>query len=259
MKSFFKIFLKYYLKLITKLVIQIHRPLVIGVAGSTNKNFVKKEVKARLQELGVSARANPKNFNTEIGLPLAILYLESGYNEYRKWLPIILKAPLRIFQKDFPEYLILGLGTSDEGDMEYLLSMIKPQISIITDITQRYKEGFADMDELVREYEILARKTRKNGTLILNADNYRVKKIGENKPQKVIYYGQDQEAQARITDAEKIRTGQILKLDLQGEIKEYQIPKFGQHHIYAFVIGLIIKKVLEDKHGKQKDKGLPQT
>lgn len=259
MKSFFKIFLKYYLKTITKLVIWIHRPTVIGVAGSTNKNFVKKEIKSRLEELGVAARANPKNFNTEIGLPLVILYLESGYNEYKKWLPIFFKAPLKIFQKNFPKYLILGLGTSDEGDMGYLLSIVKPQISIITDITQRYKEGFSDMDELVREYEILAQKTKRNGTLILNADNYRVKKIGEDKPQQVIYYGYDQEAQARIIRAEKTRTGQILKTDLQGETGEHQISKFGRHHAYAFVIGSIIKKLLENKYGEQKDQGLPQT
>ena len=92
MKKILKIFLKLYLKILTKIALCIHRPLVIAVAGSINKPFVKMAIKDVLTEAGFKCRANPKNFNTEIGLPLAILYLESGYNSYRKWAEIVVKA-----------------------------------------------------------------------------------------------------------------------------------------------------------------------
>lgn len=254
MKTFFKIFLKYYLKIIVKAVIIVRRPTIIAVAGSINKNFVKKEVKTRLQELGLSVRANPKNFNTEIGLPLAILYLESGYNEYKKWLPIILKAPAKIFQKNFPQYLVLSLGTSDEGDMKYLLSMVKPQISIITDITQRYKEGFSDMDNLVEEYKTLARKTDANGLLVLNGDNYRIREIGKSSKQRVVYYGFDPPVDIRARKTQKTEKGQELEVELDGNVSQHHIYKFGRHHVYAFMVGLIIKQTLMghyDQHQKK--------
>src|SRR3989339_92491 len=119
MKKIFKIILQYYLKFITKLVLLIHRPTVIAISGSVNKSFFRDEIKKVLAEQGKTVRANPKNFNTEIGLPLAILNIESGYNSYRAWLPIIWKAFLAIFQKNFPEYLVLELGVSQRGDMRY--------------------------------------------------------------------------------------------------------------------------------------------
>ncbi len=244
MKSILKTILKYYLKIITKLVLLIRKPVVIAIAGSTNKNFVKQEIKFRLQEMGFKARVNPNNFNTEIGLPLSILFLPSGYNEYRKWLPAILKAPLRIFEKNFPEFLVLSLGTSDEGDMKYLLSIIKPNISIITDITQRYKEGFSDMDNLVKEYEILAKNTDKKGVIILNSDNYRVAGIGDNKKQKIIYYGFNDQADARIVQLKKNEKGQKIRIKCGNQESDHQIYKFGKHHAYAFIVGIAVKEEL---------------
>ncbi|MFP4539555.1 MAG: Mur ligase family protein [Candidatus Paceibacterota bacterium] len=248
MKRVLKIFLKYYLKVVTKLALFVHRPTVIAVAGSTNKNFTKREIKKRLQDAGLKVRANPKNFNTEIGLPLAILDLQSGYNEYQDWLPALFTAPLRIFQRNFPDHLVLGLGTSDEGDMKYLLSIVKPDISVITEITQRYKEGFSDMDNLVQEYRTLADRTRSGGLLILNADNYRVKDIGKgvgNK--KVIYFGSNGNADIRITKAEKNETGQRLVFRYGEKEEVEQINRFGRHHLHAFLIGFIIKKELDKK------------
>ena len=51
MKIIFKIILQYYLKYITKLVLAIHRPTIIAIAGSTNKTFVKDEINRVLGEL----------------------------------------------------------------------------------------------------------------------------------------------------------------------------------------------------------------
>jgi UDP-N-acetylmuramyl pentapeptide synthase len=110
MKTFFKYLLKYYLKIITKLVLFIKKPVIIGIAGNTNKTFAKNYIVQELKRSGLSVRANPKNFNTEIGLPLAILDLPSGYNYYKKWLPIILEAPMAIFRKKIPRLSGTGIG-----------------------------------------------------------------------------------------------------------------------------------------------------
>ena len=179
MKTALKQFLKYYLKYITKLVLLIHRPLVIGVTGSINEVFTKDEIKRQLTATGLEARSNPKNFNTEIGLPLAILNLPSGYGSYKDWLPIIWQAFESIFNLKFPKILILGLGVSDPGDMKYLMSLVKPKIAVITDITQRYIASFADMNKLAKEYEYFIKLMDKDGYLILNHDNQPIKKLTE--------------------------------------------------------------------------------
>lgn len=250
MKIIFKNLLQYYLKYITKLVLLIHRPTVIAIAGSTNKTFVKEEITKVLKGQGIDVRANPKSFNTEIGLPLAILYLPSGYNSYLKWLPIIKQVFCCLWQGKFPRYLVLELGVSNPGDMKYLLSIIKPQIAIITDITQRYLESFSDMDELVGEYEYLASQVPKTGLLILNYDNQRIKAMKKIAYSPTVSFGLSDSAGWQVMAVTKNQLGQNIKVKHQNHIHQFQINKFGQHHIYALLIGLIIKNYVAKQENR---------
>ncbi len=245
MKKIFKKILQYYLKYITKLVLVIHRPAIIAIAGSTNKTFVKNEINKILKEEGSSIRLNPKGFNTEVGLPLAILNLSSGYNSYKNWLPVIPEAVLKIFQFNFPKFLVLELGISDPGDMKYLLTIIKPKIVVITDITQRYLEGFNDMDKLVEEYEYLVKKTDKNGLAILNYDNQRIKEMANISKVKVKFFGLTDGADWQAVEIKKGNRGQLIKVKHNNIVSQYEINKFGQHHVYALLIGLAIKHYLK--------------
>ncbi|MDR3559389.1 MAG: Mur ligase family protein [Candidatus Pacebacteria bacterium] len=245
MKSFFKIILQYYLKYITKLVLFIHQPIVIAVAGSTNKTFARDEIKKILLASGKSVRANPRNFNTEIGLPLAILNIRSGYNSYRDWLPVIAAAFAAIFQKNFPEYLVLELGVSRRGDMKYLLSIVNPKISVITDITQRYLEAFSDMDGLVGEYAYLVKNTKKDGVVILNYDNFRVRVLSEKAKARVEYFGKGAGAVWKISEITKTEKGQMIKVEHQNKIQNYSSARFGEHHAYALTAALAAEEALE--------------
>lgn len=241
MKIIFKKFLKLYLKYITKLVLIIHKPIIIAIAGSTNKTFVKEKINDLLKKRGISIRSNQKNFNTEIGLPLSILGLRSGYNSYKNWLPVIMKAPLAVFKKLECKVLVLELGVSDPGDMKYLLSIIKPTISIITDVTQRYIEGFNDMDKIVKEYEYLAKKMPKNGLLTLNYDNLRVRELGKSAICKVEYFGFIEGADWQAAGVHKELFGQIAKVANKDKINTYKIQRFGDHHVYSLLASLIIE------------------
>ncbi|MFW5888204.1 MAG: Mur ligase family protein [Patescibacteria group bacterium] len=252
-KTLLKHILKYYLKVITKLVLFIKRPTIIGIAGNTNKTFTKNYIARELKQAGLSIRVNPNNFNTEIGLPLAILYLPSGYNYYKKWIPAILKAPMVIFKKDFPDYLVLELGTSDTGDMKYLLSLIKPTISVITDVTQRYLEGYSDMDEMMEEYRLLVKKTDRRGLVILNRDNPRIKRLRKCGKARVIFFGLGEKADIQAKKTGKGERGEIITVVFDQEEKEYHLDRFGDHHIYAFLISLAVKNNL--LYGAKKKKG----
>lgn len=242
MKIFLKPILKIYLKYITKLVLLIHKPIIIVIGGSTNKHFVKKEIERVLKGKKLSVCATPKNFNTEIGLPLAILNLSSGYNSYRKWLPIIPQALKKIFTYKFPKYLVLELGTASPGDMKYLLTIIKPHIAIITNITQRYLESFENMNKLTEEYLILAKKLQKFNLLILNKDNIRIKSIGECSRAKTLYFSIKTKADIYAYNIQKNERGYKFTLNNKGGDSEHNLSKFGSHHIYAFLVGQLVKE-----------------
>lgn len=240
MKPLFKTILKYYLKYITKLVLFIRKPVIIAVSGSTNKTFVKDEIKIVLEKKGLFVRANPKNFNTEIGLPLAVLNLPSGYNSYKNWLPVMKKSLFCIFQKNFPAYLVLELGVSQRGDMRYLLSIVNPKISVIIDITQRYLEGFSGMDDLVDEYKLLVQTTDKDGTVILNVDNARVKSLAEFSKAKVEFFGTSEQSNWKIGGITRSEKGEKFELSHNSSSSNLEIFRFGLHNIYASVVGIII-------------------
>lgn len=240
MKSLFKFILKYYLKYITKYVLMIHRPTIIAIAGSTNKTFVKDEINRRLREAGLAVRSNPRSFNTEIGLPLAILGLPSGFNSFKAWLPIIWRAIKTIMVVDFPRYLVLELGVSDLGDMKHLLSIIEPDVAIITDITQRYLEGFADMDELIGEYQLLAASITEHGLLILNNDNRRVMELKSLTKGPVVSFGLAEGAAWRAVSISKSISGQDFEIESSVGHKNVSIKRYGEHHLYAALAGEII-------------------
>ncbi len=250
MKYIFKKLLQSYLKFLTKIILFLRRPIIIAIAGSTNKTFVREKIVAILKEKNFSVRSNPKSFNTEIGLPLSILNLPSGYNSYKNWLPIIIKAMVAIFDANFPKIMVLELGIDRPGDMKFLSSMIKPKIVILTDITQRYLESFTDMNQLVGEYKYLITKVKANGLVILNYDNLRIRKIADKSPAKVFFFslnknnltlGDSWTASDIITN----KNGQQIKITHDSTEEIYKINRFGLHHVYVLLIGLIVKNNLE--------------
>lgn len=254
MKIILKQILKYYLKIIVRLVLLIHRPLIIGITGSVNEIFTKNEIKRQLTEAHYEVRSNPKNFNTEIGLPLAILNLPSGYNSYINWLPVIWQALKSVFYLKFPKILVIELGVAKPGDMKYLLSLIRPKIGVITDITQRYVEGFSDMDKLVGEYEYFVKSINKKGYLVLNRDNQRIQRLTKIRNNNIVFFGLEKSsAENEITVKEdywqgeavnKTFNGQTVRIIHGGQTENCQINRFGEHHIYALLAGLIVKKLV---------------
>lgn len=249
MKKILKFFLRFYLKYITKIILFIHKPVIIAVAGSTNKVFTKNAIKKSLDELGLKVKVNPKNFNTDIGMPLSILSLNSGYNEYKKWPPIMLRAFLSIFKKDFPEYLILNYMASDIGDMKYLLSIARPKITIITKITRKYIERFRDIDELMTEYKLLCDKTRKDGVIILSHNDKENKNISKEVGAKIISFGENENADFQITKIERTNNGEYFEYVYKEEMRKCYTGRFGKHQVYSYLIGEITRKLYEEKGG----------
>ncbi|MEA1926282.1 MAG: Mur ligase family protein [Patescibacteria group bacterium] len=244
MKKIFKQLIQYYLKILTKIVIWRHKPVVIAIAGTTNKTFVKEVI---LDELGrcPDIRGNPKSFNTEIGLPLAVLFLPSGYSSMFRWVDVLLTGTcVSIFSRDFPKVLVLEMGTDRKGDMKYLLSMVKPTIAIITNIDRNFPDTGATLDDIAFELSFLTQSIPENGAVVLNGEDLRVRRLKEKTKAKVVLYGTDKKCGARISDIEILPFGQRFKFDYQNSKQSMEIKRHGRHNINALVIAKIVDKEL---------------
>jgi len=247
MKYFLKSLVQFYLKLLTKFVLWRHKPFIIAVTGSTNKTTTKDYILKFLREKfgEKEVRGNPRSYNTEIGLPLAILYLESGESSALKWAKVLIKAKIiALFSQKFPSKLVLELGVEEKGDMEYLLEMVKPKVAVITNIEGSYTYPNSSLEQIFEEMKLLAETISSNGYILLNIDDERVKNLGKYTQAKVITYGFSEEAEAR---AENLRTdaeGQTFDFVFQGKKESVRIKKYGRYNIYAWMVAKVVKNIL---------------
>ena len=247
MKAFFKKIVQFYLKLFTKIILWRHRPFIIAVAGSTNKTVAKEYILKFLREKygKEEVRGNPRSYNTEIGLPLAILYLDSGESSILKWIKILLQAKLEaLFSRKFPSKLVLELGVEKKGDMEYLLEMVRPSWVVVTNIEGNYSDAESNLDDVFEEIKMLARKLPKNGKLILNLDDERVKNLANFSEAETIGYGLSGGSEAKASNLKTTVQGQTFDFYFKNKKESVEIKKYGRHNVYAWMIAKIVKEVI---------------
>lgn len=238
--------IEFALKWLAKMHVAKTKPYIIVVAGTTRRVWMKEAVERVLHERNFLVRVNKKNFNAEIGLPLSILDLPSGEGDWRKWLKIVWEATKKAFDfrkkainNEKTEHLILEMVIDSPRDMQYLLSIIRPDMVIMTTITMIYQEHFETLDNIAKEFEALAAALPWNGILVLNADDARIRNLASAYSGRVITYGFADDAQFKAVDARRIETGEEFVFEVKRkELESYRkrIDRFGKHHIYAELV-----------------------
>ena len=186
------------LKVLAKLILKKYKPKIIGITGSVGKTSTKEAVYTVLASK-FNVRRNIKNYNNEIGLPLTIIGLDSPGRSIFGWIGIFLKAGKLILFKDknYPEILVLEMGVDRPGDMKYLISITRSDISIITLISHTHEEYFGDIKEIQKEKGLLIEKIKPGGWAILNFENEMTKQIAKKSRVKLLSYGFSQGAIVR--------------------------------------------------------------
>ena len=237
---------EFLLKWLAKIYVAKTKPYIIVVAGTTRRVWMKEAAERVLRERNFLVRANKKNFNAEIGLPLSLLDLPSGEGDARKWLTVLWAAAKKAFDfrkktinNEKTEHLILEMAIDNPQDMQYLLSIVKPNMVIMTTITMIYQEHFETLDNIAREFETLAAALPWNGILVLNADDARIRNLAKAYSGRVITYGFAEDAQFRAVDERRTETGEEFRFEVKRkELESYRkkIDRFGRHHIYAELV-----------------------
>ncbi|KKU35042.1 MAG: UDP-N-acetylmuramoyl-tripeptide-D-alanyl-D-alanine ligase [Candidatus Wolfebacteria bacterium GW2011_GWC2_46_275] len=241
---------QFILKWLAKIYIAKTKPYIIVVAGTTRRVWIKEAIERALRERNFLVRTNQKHFNAEIGIPLSILNLPSGEGDVKKWGAILWQATKKAldFRKkalnpEKTEHLILEMAIDTPMDMAYLLSIVRPNMVVMTTITMIYQEHFETLDNIGREFEALAAALPWNGILALNADDARISGMKDAYKGKVVTYGFAENAQFKAVDPRRTETGEEFRFEVQRkELESYRkkINRFGQHHIYAELVREIV-------------------
>lgn len=238
------IYLEKILRFMAKAVLWKYKPRIVGITGSVGKTSTKEAVFLVLSSK-FKTRKNEKNYNNEIGLPLTIIGVESGSKSIFKWMTIVLKwIGMMVFPVSYPEILVLEMGVDRPGDMDYLLSFIKPEVGIITNISGSHLEYFKNVDHILREKGKLVKNLPEDGLAILNLDDERLFSFKDKLKKPVVLFGIKDGAQIKASDVNFNLSnfepqGISFKLNYEGKIIPIRLPHIlAPHLIYAALSGV---------------------
>jgi len=199
MKAFIKRLVVLLLTLEARLVIKKYRPRIVAVTGSVGKTSAK-DVLATALESTFVVRKSQKSYNSELGVPLTILGVESGWGNPLRWLKNILEGLLLIFLPHrYPEWLVLEVGADAPGDISTLVEWLPLSGAVLTRIGNMpvHVEFFPSVEALIREKHSLLNGLIAGGVVALNADDDTV--MGADVPRyaKIITYGVKESADVR--------------------------------------------------------------
>tara|TARA_A100000164_G_scaffold368887_1_gene392680 strand:- start:2697 stop:3932 length:1236 start_codon:yes stop_codon:yes gene_type:complete len=112
----------------------------IAITGSNGKTTTKDLISHVLTKCGNNVSKTKGNFNTSIGVPLTIFS----------------------FSNDPSQTYVVELGANQVGDINYLSSIIKPDIGIVTNISDAHLEGFGSMDNIREEKKSIFKHSKKH-------------------------------------------------------------------------------------------------
>lgn len=182
-------------------IVKKYNPVVVGITGSVGKTSSKEAISLILS-CQKRVRSNFSNYNNEFGLPLTIIGLKSPGKNLFKWVKVFVFATnLLLFKdKNYPEILVLEMGVDREGDMDYLLKIVKPDRAVLTNISHSHLEYFGSIEKIKKEKVKLLQGLKKGGVAIINLDNDFSKDIKDNLKNLVISYGINSEADVLARD-----------------------------------------------------------
>jgi len=183
---------------------------VVGITGSVGKSTTKEMV---AEVLGTRYRTlrSPGNLNNEIGLPLTILKLGSGY-----------------------ERAVLEMGFYVPGEIQFLCDIALPQIGVVTNVGTVHAERAGSQEAIARGKSELIQALPSDGVAILNFDDPWVRKMEEKSKARVFFYGLSPEANLWADQIEGLGLDGIrFRLHYKGETVHSHVPMIGRHSVHT--------------------------
>ena len=149
LKIFFKIIWRLAHKYVSK------RPVtVVGVTWSVGKTSARMAIYASLKKLLKDKNVYTpfKNYNWELGLSLAVLELEDYTPTIAGAFKTLIKAVFKaLVDKPWYDIVVLEYGIDHIGEMDFMLSVVKPDFGVLTLIDKVHAQYLSDPDIIADE------------------------------------------------------------------------------------------------------------
>ena len=144
---------------------------VVALTGSVGKTTTKNAVLAVLRE-DRAAVAAEGNLNTPLGLGLTVLNRDLGPDTT----------------------VVMEMGARIPGDIAELCRLFPPTVSVVTNVKGVHLETLGSLEGIAHEKGAIVRALGPGGTACLNADDARVRAMGDGLDARVLLYGRAPDA-----------------------------------------------------------------
>jgi len=194
---------------------------IIGITGSYGKTSTK-EILAQILATEFKVLKTPENYNTPLGIAKTIL------NQ--------LNADHQIF--------IVELAAHKKGDIRYLCDLVKPQIGILTGITEQHLERFGSLQKIAETKSELAYSLPKNGLMLINLDDSHLRQIKFKVESEIRGYSLKNKSDFQALNLEVGERGSAFAVSPGGEVMRFTTHLLGSHNVLnclpALYLGLAL-------------------
>ena len=201
MKELLKSVAAFWLGLGAKAVIHRYRPHVVMITGSVGKTSTKDAV-AEVLTTRFLVRKSEKSFNSEFGVPFTILGIDNPWSNPLAWLTVVKRLiGLLVLPNHYPNMLVLEVGADKPGDLAKILKIASPDAVVVTRLPDIpvHVEAYASPEAVQEEEFSPAYALRAAAPLIIPTGKPHLREMAERTPARIITYGEDRSATARIT------------------------------------------------------------
>ena len=196
------------LKKISKNIIKNYDGDIIAVTGSNGKTSTTNIISNVLS----NCSSTIGNFNNEIGMPLSLINSSPKSNE-----------------------IVLEIGASEIGDINYLSKILCPSVGVITNIGSSHLEKLKNIDGVLKVKSELVDNIKRDGNLIVPNENEEHLNFWKNLRQdiNIFTFGMKKNADFFPIHIKKRKNGNHFKISSKFINKNIHIKTFleGEHNI----------------------------
>ncbi|WP_341748623.1 UDP-N-acetylmuramoyl-tripeptide--D-alanyl-D-alanine ligase [Candidatus Tisiphia endosymbiont of Sialis lutaria] len=198
----------------------------IGVTGSSGKTGTKEAIKTVLSHFG-STFASRGNFNNHLGVPINLASLP-----------------------DDIEYAVFEMGMNHPGEIRTLTKMVKPDISVITTISEAHLEFFQSQLHLVDAKCEIFEGMSKDSIAVIDLDSPYYNRVLQNLKQlsinNIYSFGTSPYADCSLISYEYQQITQQVRLrySIHNTKIDIEIPLVPEHYARNYTIALQMSAIL---------------
>ena len=196
---------------------------IIAITGSCGKTTLKELLGKTLKKISKTT-ISPKSYNNKYGVPLSLFNLSKNDN-----------------------YGVLEVGMDKKGEIDYLSKIIKPDISVITNINYAHAKNFKNIKDIALAKSEIISNTKPNGFVILNADDnfFRLhqKIAAKNKINTISFGIKNHKSDVKLINIIKNNDNFKITIKAKDFKKSFVISNNFQNNIYNILAALAVMSI----------------